>query len=90
MDIPQKLQEFLENTRLSIEMLRCADQLLKANNELNKHREQCDIRTDHYLLNVNVITERTNEQTNEQINEPGIKKSLVFIPMNGPKLGWRW
>ena len=66
MDIPQKLQEFLENTGLSMEMLRYGVRLLKANYELNKHRELCDIRNIHYLSNVNVITEqRTNGQTNE-------------------------
>ena len=49
MDIPQKLQEFLENTGLSMEMLRYGGRLLNVINELNKHREQCD------------ISERTNE-----------------------------
>ena len=71
MDIPQKLQEFLENTGLSIEMLRYGGRLLKVNDELNEHREQCDIRTDHYLSNVNVIME---QRTNEQMTTPPQKK----------------
>ena len=83
MDIPQKLQEFLENTGLSIETLRYGVSLLKVNDELNEHREQCDIRTDHYLANVNVIT---NERTNYNISMYSMifgngqsKNSLVFL-----------
>ena len=79
MDIPQKLQEFLENTGLSIEMLRYGGRLLKVNDELNEHREQCDIRTDHYLANVNVITEQqTNERTNDQLHPQKNQKMTVW------------
>jgi len=74
MDIPQKLQEFLENTGLSIETLRYGVRLFNVMNELNEHREQCDIRTDHYLANVNVITE---QQTNERMTIPP-KKMMVW------------
>ena len=54
MDIPQKFQEFLEDTGLSMEMLRYGVRLLKVNDELNEHREQCE-RTNElqhfYVLN---------------------------------------
>ena len=70
MDIPQKFQEFLDDTGLSMEMLRYGVSLLNVNDELNTHQELCDIRNIHYLSNVNVITEQqTNERTNERTNK---------------------
>ena len=51
MDIPQKFQEFLEDTGLSMEMLRYGGRLLNVIDELNKHQELYDIKSINDLSN---------------------------------------